>query len=106
SGGDQDDLLIGGTTVYDNQPGLTSWLQIGTYWAGPDPFLTRKDNLLGGNGVAPLNGNTVTGNGGGNFMNGNNELALIYTDGLDNVGPPPGPPPGFDPNSWMVLISP
>jgi hypothetical protein len=106
NGGDQDDLLIAGTTNYDNQTGLVWWLQIGAYWAGTDPFLTRKDHLLTGNGVAPMNGNTVTGNGGGNTLNGNNELALIYTDGLDNVGPPPGPPPGFDPNSWMVLINP
>jgi hypothetical protein len=111
-GGDQDDLLIGGWTVYDTQAGLGSWLQIASYWAGTDPFATRVSNLLSGIGVPPLDNTTPTVMGNnvadesGNNLIGTGELALLYTDGLDSVGPPPGPPPGFDPASVMILIIP
>jgi hypothetical protein len=98
-GGDQDDLLIGGTTAYDTEPGLASWQAIGAYWAGPDGYWTRMSNLLAGNGVPLLDATTVTGNGGGNTINGNGALALIYTDGLDNIS-------GFDPASQSVPITP
>jgi hypothetical protein len=101
----------GGTPTargYDTVVGLASWQQIAAYWAGPDPFATRVSNLLNGIGVPPLDNTTPTvmGNGGGNTLIGFGELALIYTDGADNVGPPPGPPPGFNPASVMTLISP
>jgi hypothetical protein len=42
---------------------------------------------------------TVTGNGGGNSMVGNGELAPIYTDGQDTIS-------GVAPNSIMVPIIP
>jgi hypothetical protein len=98
-GGTQDDLLIGGTTIYDTEVGLTSWQQIAAYWAGTDPFNTRVNNLENGNGVPLLDATTVTGNGGSNTMTGSNELALIYSDGLDTIS-------GFNPSSQTVTISP
>jgi hypothetical protein len=101
-GGTQDDLLIGGTTIYDNDPndpGLLNWQQIAAYWAGSDDYNTRVSNLESGNGVPLLDLTTVTGNGGGNTMNGVGELALIYTDGLDTIS-------GFDPNSQTYTITP
>ena len=49
-GGDDEDLMITGTTVYDKEAGLTNWKAIATYWAGAD-FATRSANLLRGNGV-------------------------------------------------------
>ena len=97
--GDGEDLLIGGFTMYDTDPALTSWLQIAAYWAGPDDYFHRVGHLTSGNGVPLLDATTVTGNGGGNTMNGNGALALIYTDGLDNIG-------NFDPNSQTVAITP
>jgi hypothetical protein len=99
SAGDQEDLLIGGTTAYDTEAGLVSWLQIASYWAGSDDYATRVANLTSGNGVPLLDATTVTGNGGGNVMNGNGALALIYTDGFDFIS-------GFDPGSQTVTIVP
>jgi hypothetical protein len=99
TGGTQDDLLIGGFTQYDTDPSLAAWQQIAAYWAGTDDFPTRVSNLTSGNGVPLLDATTVTGNGGGNTMNGTGELALIYTDGLDTIGT-------FDPASQMVTIAP
>ncbi len=102
-GGDSNDLLIGGTTVYDTDPALTAWQQIAAYWAGTDgnadDYATRVATLMSGNGVPLLDATTVTGNGGGNIMNGNGALALIYSDGNDNIT-------GFDPNSTIVPINP
>jgi hypothetical protein len=46
-----------------------------------------------------LDATTVTGNNGGNTMNGNGALALIYSDGQDMIT-------GFDPNSIVVPITP
>jgi hypothetical protein len=97
--GDQEDLLIGGATLYDTGAGLTSWLQVAAYWAGSDDFWTRVSNLTTGTGVPLLDATTVTGNGGGNTMAGTGELALLYSDGLDNIV-------GFDPASPVVPITP
>jgi hypothetical protein len=101
--GDGEDLLIGGFTMYDMDPALASWLQIAAYWSGADgntdDYFTRAGNLTTGNGVPLLDATTVTGNGGGNTMNGNGALALIYSDGADNIT-------GFDPNSIVVPITP
>jgi hypothetical protein len=83
--GDQDDLLIGGTTVYDTEAGLASWQQIAAYWAGTDVYATRVANLTSGSGVPLLDATTVTGNGGGNVFRGNGGTALVYTDGLDTL---------------------
>jgi hypothetical protein len=99
-GGDQEDLLIAGFTQYDTEAALASWLQIATYWAGTDNYATRVDNLTGGNGVPRLDASTVTGNGGGNTLNGTGELAWIFSDGNDfgnNL---------FDPASRFVHIDP
>jgi hypothetical protein len=98
-GGDNDDLLIGGTTLYDTDPALASWLQIAAYWAGTDDYFTRVANLSTGSGVPLLDATVVTGNGGGNTMIGNGALALIYSDGNDSIT-------GFDPNSQTVAITP
>jgi hypothetical protein len=84
-GGNGDDLLIGGTTSYDGDPTLASWLQIADYWAGPNDYSTRVGNLTSGNGVPLLDATTVTNNGGGNTLLGHGggvgELNLYY--GLD-----------------------
>jgi hypothetical protein len=50
-GGDGEDLLIGGSTLYDTQAGLANWQAIATYWAGTDPFATRVANVQSGTGV-------------------------------------------------------
>jgi hypothetical protein len=99
NGGTQDDLLIGGTTAYDTEAGLVSWQAIAAYWAGTDDDNTRVNNLETGNGAPLLDATTVTGNGGGNTMNGLGELALIYTDGNDTIT-------GFDPGSQLYPITP
>jgi hypothetical protein len=56
-------------------------------------------NLTTGNGVPLLDATTVTGNSGGNTMNGNGNLTLIYSDGTDSIS-------GFDPNSPIIPIAP
>jgi hypothetical protein len=97
--GGQDDLLIGGTTAYDTEAGLASWLQTAAYWAGGDDYATRVANLTSGTGVPLLDATTVTGNGGGNTMAGTGALALLYSDGADAIS-------GFDPSSQTVTINP
>jgi hypothetical protein len=96
NGGDQDDLLIAGTTAYDTDPALASWSQIAAEWAGPDDFWTRITKLSTGNGVPLLDPTTVIGNGGGNTLIGNREMAWIFTDGFDAIT-------NFDPNSPPVV---
>ena len=94
----------------DTDPALASWRQIAAYWAGTDgntdDYFARVSKLTSGNGVPLLNSTTVTGNGGGNTLTGNGELALIFSDGLDNFTLGLPYPPGFDPNSKVVSISP
>jgi hypothetical protein len=97
--GDGEDLLIGGSTTYDQEAGLSSWQLIAAYWAGSDDYATRLANLTSGSGVPLVDASVVTGNGGGNTLTGNGALALFYTDGLDNIT-------GFDPNSQQVPIAP
>jgi hypothetical protein len=99
NGGDSDDLLIAGFTQYDTDPSLVAWQQIAAYWAGTDDYATRVSNLTAANGVPLLDATTVTGNGGGNTLNGNGELAWVFTDGNDTIN-------NFDPNSQSVTITP
>jgi hypothetical protein len=87
-GGDRDDILIGGTTAYDTEAGLVSLKAIMDYWSSSaDDYATRVANLTSGIGVPLLDPTTVTSNGGGNTMTGNNggvgELNLFY--GLDRT---------------------
>jgi Ca2+-binding RTX toxin-like protein len=84
-GGNGDDILIGGTTTYDAEPGMVSLQAIMAYWAGSaDDYATRVSNLLNGNGVPilapfdPTTGMGVIGNGGGNTLTGNAGLDLFY----------------------------
>jgi hypothetical protein len=84
-GGDGEDLLIGGSTAYDTDPVLANWQAIAAYWTGTDDFATRSANLQSGTGVPLLDPTTVTGNGGGNYFQGNGGTALIYTDGQDTI---------------------
>jgi hypothetical protein len=98
-GGNFPDILIGGSTVYDTQAGLTSWKKIAAYWATGIPYATRVAHLASGTGVPILDAGVVTGNGGSNTFVGAGELALFFTDGLDTIG-------GFDTNSQQVTISP
>jgi hypothetical protein len=96
--GDDQDILIGGSTAYDMD--LASLKAIMDYWSGTsDDYATRVSNLTSGNGVPLLDATTVTGNDGSNLMTGQGGLALIYTDGLDSIG-------GFDPGSQLVTIVP
>jgi hypothetical protein len=82
-GGNDDDILIGGTTAYDTEPGLASLNAIMAYWSSTsDSYATRVNNLLTGSGVPLLDATMVRANGGGNTMIGNNsgptELNLFY----------------------------
>src|SRR5262249_40871943 len=86
SGAGEQDILIGGSTAYDTEPGLTTWLQIAAYWAGSGDYTTRVGKLISGTGVPLLDATVVKGNGGGNTLIGYySELALLYTDGLDTI---------------------
>jgi Ca2+-binding RTX toxin-like protein len=99
NGGDGEDLLIGGSTGYDTEASVTTWLQIAAYWAGSDDYATRIANLMSGISVPLLDASVVTGNGGNNTLTGNGALALLYTDGLDTLS-------GFDPGSQQIVITP
>jgi hypothetical protein len=83
--GDGEDLLIAGFTSYDSDPALANWLQVAAYWAGSDDYFTRASNLASGTGVPLLDASVVTGNGGGNVLNGSGTLALLFSDGLDTI---------------------
>jgi hypothetical protein len=82
-GGNEDDILIGGTTAYDTQPGLTSLKAIMNYWSTTsDKYATRVNHLLKGKGVPVLDHTTVANNGAGNTMMGHHggagEKNLFY----------------------------
>jgi hypothetical protein len=80
---------------------MHSLVAIMNYWSTTsDPFGTMVSNLTTGTGVPLLDATKVTGNGGGNTFLGNGELALIYSDGNDNIIGP------FEPNSQTVPITP
>jgi hypothetical protein len=98
-GSDAEDLLIGGSTAYDTEATLSTWQEIAAYWAGSADYATRVANLLSGTGVPLLDASLVMGNGGGNTFVGYGGLALLYTDGMDNLGL-------FDPGSQQVRITP
>jgi hypothetical protein len=98
-GADGQDLLIGGSTAYDTEGGLSSWQAIAAYWAGSADYATRVANLQSGSGVPLLDPSAVTGNGSGNTFVGYGGMALLYTDGLDNIGL-------FDPSSQQILVTP
>jgi WD40 repeat protein/serine/threonine protein kinase len=77
TGGDGDDILIGGTTAYDLD--VASLMAIMVYWTGTtDVYPTRVGNLLAGNGVPLLDPTTVTSNGGGNTLTSNGGRDLFY----------------------------
>jgi hypothetical protein len=80
-GGDRDDILIGGSTAYDREAGLTSLNAIMAYWSGTaDDYQTRVANLLSGNGVPLLAATTVTGNRLGNTLADGAGQGLFYGD--------------------------
>jgi hypothetical protein len=94
-GGEDDDILIGGTTAYDMD--LASLIAIMNYWSGTaDDYATRVGNLLAGNGVPLLDATTVTSNGGGNTLNGLPGLNLYYGTIADITD--------FDPSSGAVFV--
>jgi hypothetical protein len=98
-GGGQD-ILIGGSTVYDTEAGLKSWRKIADYWSANVTYATRVSGITNGTLLLPpLDASVVMGNGGGNTFIGDGGLALLYTDGMDNIGL-------FDPNSQQVAITP
>jgi hypothetical protein len=83
-GGDDDDILIGGTTAYDQD--VAALRAIMDYWSGTlDDYATRVSNLMAGNGVPQLGPTTVTSNGGGNALIGGPGLNLYYGNSLDSV---------------------
>ncbi len=81
-----------GVSVYGTDPALPSWPQLGGYQARMDDYFTSPADRTTSRGVLPLDSTTVTGQGGGDTMNGQSALALIDRDGQDNIM-------GFDPNS-------
>ena len=98
-GGNQDDLLIAGCTMYDGDPAMAAWSQIAAEWASSDDFGKRVLKLGTGNGVPLLNATTVSGNGGNNILAGAGEWAWIFSDGLDTIN-------NFDQNSVTTQINP
>jgi hypothetical protein len=80
SGGEGDDLLIGGNTAYDQ----ASLQAISIYWSGGDDYATRVAKITSGTGVPALNASTVSDNAGVNTLTGGTELDLFFGDsGLD-----------------------
>jgi hypothetical protein len=82
-GGNQDDILIGGTTAYDQESDAHDFIAIMNYWSNSqDSYGVRVNNLLTGAGVPPLNAQTVANNGGGNRLLGHrhttNDHNLYY----------------------------
>jgi hypothetical protein len=82
-GGNQGDILIGGTTAYDQESDAHDFIAIMSYWSNlQDDYATRVNNLLSGTGVPALNAHTVSNNGGGNKLLGHrptaNDLNLYY----------------------------
>jgi hypothetical protein len=75
-GGNDEDILIGGTTAYDRD--LASLQVIVAYWTGPEDYGTRVANLTTGSGSPLLDATTVTANGGGNTLTGGPGLDLFY----------------------------
>ena len=80
SGGGGDDILIGGTTSYDqNIPAL---MAIMSEWTRTDEsYAVRVSNIMNGgglNGSFELNTTTVTGNGGGNTLDGGPGQNLFF----------------------------
>src|SRR5262249_18746757 len=70
-GGDDDDILIGGSTAYDTEAGLVSLNAVMAYWsATADDYFTRVANLLSGNGVPLLDATAVVNHGGGHHALG------------------------------------
>jgi hypothetical protein len=102
-GGDDQDILIGGTTDYDTN--LAMLRAIADYWAASaDDLPTRLANLTSGTGVPLLDATTVHGNGGGNSLSGSGAWALIFTNGMETD--PKDGVSGFDPASLVVRITP
>jgi hypothetical protein len=97
--GDGEDLLIAGSTAYDTEAGLSTWQLIAAYGVGSDDYASRVAKLTSGTGVPLLDASVVTGNSGGNTLVGFGVLALLYTDGMDNISL-------FDANSQQVPITP
>jgi hypothetical protein len=82
-GGNQGDILIGGTTAYDQESDAHDFIAIMTYWSNTqDNYAARVANLLNGTGVPPLNAHTVSNNGGRNKLLGHrpntDDLNLYY----------------------------
>jgi hypothetical protein len=89
-GGGGDNILIGGSTVYDAD--TTALAAIMAEWTRTDAtYADRVDHLLNGgglNGSYLLNTSTVTGNGGGNTLLGGTGLNLYFGN------------PDLDTNDW------
>jgi len=93
--GDDEDILIGGTTAYDMD--VASLMALTDYWSGTsDDYATRVGNLLAGNGVPLLDPSTVRSNGGGNTLSGGPGLDLYFGNDADSTD--------FDPSSGAVFI--
>ncbi len=80
TGGGGDDILIGGTTLYDtNIPAL---MAIMAEWTRTDQgYAARVNSVMNGGGSSGsfvLNTTTVTGNGGGNTLNGGTGQDLFF----------------------------
>jgi hypothetical protein len=67
-GGDGQDILIAGTTKYDNN--LTALEYIMATWTGPGTYQARVKTVTGGSYKYPLNATKVFSNGGGNILKG------------------------------------
>jgi hypothetical protein len=97
-GGDEDDILIAGTTIYDTEAGNVSLVALMTYWSSTtDDYATRVANVMTSNAVPLLDATTVAGNGGGNTMLGNGGFNLWYGNlTLDSY-------PDYDPTTEVFI---
>jgi hypothetical protein len=77
--GENQDILIGGTTDYDTDPNALRAIM--NEWTRTDEdYFTRVTNVAFGIGVPALNQYTVTGNGGGNTLLGGADLSWFFGD--------------------------
>jgi hypothetical protein len=101
-GGNDDDILIGGTTAWDLD--LVALRAVMAEWTSTASYSVRADHLTNGGGlVGPylLNGFTVSGNGGGNTLIGHHGadsgLNLYYGSAADLALADGAPPEIYSP---------
>jgi hypothetical protein len=91
-GGDGEDVLIGGTTAYDQQTSSAALTVVMNEWTRTDlSYASRVARLRQGRGIPPLAATTVTANSAGNLLQGGAGLDLFFaspsSDHADQADP-------------------